>query len=96
MSTPMHAPIRIVLHVGAPASRWTWAFALLTSPAVFSFVSFMMSSSPKLKKPADTAATRVASRRFVENEGAGYLPRVALPKFSWILPATCWTLPLIC
>ena len=79
MSTPMHAAIRIVLHVGAPASPWTWAFALLTSSAVFSFVSFMMSSSPKVKKSADTAAGRVASSQFVENESAGYLPRVALP-----------------
>jgi hypothetical protein len=52
---------------------------LFTLSAVFSFVSFMTSSSPKVKKPADTAARRVASRRFVENESAGYLPRVALP-----------------
>ena len=37
--TPTRAPFRIVLPVGAPASRWAMAFVLLITSAVFAFVS---------------------------------------------------------
>ena len=67
MSTPTETAISIVRFVGAAsASCLEGALGLLSGLAVFSFVSVMISSNPKTKKPTwrNTLGRRTTSAYF--------------------------------